>query len=220
MHMAPAKDLTGLRVGRLVVERLANTPHTTSTGHRRRRWQCQCDCGRIALVATSHLTGCDVQSCGCWRREYQRPTQTHGMSKTRTYSIWRSVRARCVNPKHRAFRDYGARGITICDRWLKFDNFVADMGPVPDETMSIDRIDNARGYDPGNCRWATKQQQGANRSNNFRIAHDGLSLTSAEWSTKTGISQSLIWHRIKTLGWSVRDTLTTPPRNNVRQRKP
>ncbi len=123
---------------------------------------------------------------------------------------------RCHNPNTKKFHLYGGRGIVVCDRWRKFENFLADMGERP-EGMTLDRIDGDKGYDPKNCRWATSKQQSRNTTQNVVLEHAGASRCIAEWSEITGIARGAISGRLRR-GWSVRDALTLPKgtwRNNV-----
>jgi len=114
---------------------------------------------------------------------------------TRVYRIWTGIKTRCNNPNDPGFKHYGARGISICDRWLVFENFLSDMGE-PGRGMSIDRIDVNGNYEPGNCRWATSIVQHRNRRDNVFIEYNGVRATIAEWSETTGINRSTIRSRI------------------------
>jgi len=123
-------------------------------------YSCKCACGTVSEVHTSNLTSGKSKSCGCLRSEARRK---HGMSSTREYRIWSAMRDRCSNPRRKGFKYYGGRGITVCARWGDFRTFLADMGPCPSPRHSIDRIDVDRGYEPGNCRWATSAAQASNK---------------------------------------------------------
>lgn len=143
-----------------------------------------------------------------------RKYSNHGMRQTRTYTIWAGILARCLNPNQAAYANYGGRGITVCDRWLEFINFHADMGDAP-AGHSIDRIDNDGGYSPDNCRWANRSEQNRNRRNVRLLTIDGETAPMAEWSERYGIALSTVWLRIKK-GWSEEQAVKTPV---VRDRK-
>ena len=167
MSNAPI-DLIGLRVGRLLV--------ISREGNRgtRRQWRCICDCGQEVLKRTVDLRSQNpVASCGCVTRERLTSPEfralqisvTHGMAGTPTHQSWGQMIQRCTNPKRRHWRRYGGRGITVCDQWRRsFESFFADMGERP-RGCTLDRIDNDRGYEPGNCRWTTPAVQARNSSN-------------------------------------------------------
>jgi hypothetical protein len=135
-----------------------------------------------------------------------------GRSHSREYQVWRSMRGRCDRSTDRQFRDYGARGIKVCDRWLGptgFVNFIADMGERPSSLHSIDRIDNDGPYSPDNCRWATRSEQQRNTRANRVLTLSGQSLSVAEWAERIGIPQTTISSRLKS-GWCAERALTTP----------
>ena len=159
-------DITGQRFGRLVVVcRSELKSKDGSNSSRKRHWECKCDCGKACRVAARGLRCGRVKSCGCLRRDATgKRFSKHGQSRTPEYRAWRGMKARCTNPNGHKFKDYGGRGIAICERWQhSFEGFLADMGPRPSSEHSLDRIDNNGNYEPGNCRWATRLQQMQNQ---------------------------------------------------------
>lgn len=156
--MATLTDLTGRQFGRLTVLARGDDWTSPTSTARQVRWICRCTCGSEVLVLAASLRR-GTKSCGCLVRDL--PT-THGMYGTPTYLSWAAMIARCTRPRHKKWSHYGGRGITICDRWRDFPNFLADMGERP-AGHTLDRIDVDGNYEPGNCRWATPTQQRSNR---------------------------------------------------------
>lgn len=140
------------------------------------------------------------------------------VSNTRTYRCWQDMKQRCLNPNAQAYKDYGARGITVCDLWKdSFDNFLADMGEAP-EGMSLDRIENDRGYSPDNCRWATQKQQNRNHRGCVFIEYQGRRMTIVEWSELTGISAKTL-HARYAKGWGIDDIFRIEKTRPVKAKK-
>lgn len=156
-------NLVGLKFGRLLVTALE--PRTV----RDRSWTCKCDCGRVVSVQGGNLRNNHTRSCGCLRNEVTRQRATkHGYSRvkqrTPEYKTWCLMKDRCHNPRFLRYADWGGRGIKVCEEWLHdFVAFLDHVGPKPSSKHSIDRIDNDRGYEPGNVRWATALEQRYNR---------------------------------------------------------
>ncbi len=174
-------------------------------------WRCECECGASAMVHGNKLTAGRKRSCGCGsvaaRALGPQSLRTHGSPPG--YSSWRSMVARCTDPSNKSFARYGARGITVCARWAaSFEAFAADMGPRPSAGHSIDRINNAKGYDPSNCRWATAREQQNNRRCNVVVAAFGESMTVPAWARLRGLSRATLNGRLRA-GWPVEDALTT-----------
>lgn len=134
---------------------------------------------------------------------------------TSEYIAWGNMVQRCTNPKNPNFHNYGGRGIRVCDRWLTFSHFLADMGPRPSTKHTLDREDNDGEYCPGNCRWATQREQCRNMRKNSRLTHAGETLTVTQWAERTGLDRNTIDGRIDG-GWSVEAVLTTP----AKERRP
>lgn len=174
---------------------------------------CLCECGNERQVRVSKLRDGTSKSCGCWRDDGLR---THGHTSnsirrdSHEYWIWNMVVQRCTNPNVKNWNDYGGRGITVCDSWLMFENFYADMGKRPSKNHSLERINNNSGYCKENCRWATRLEQGANKRNNRRLTAFGKTQHLAEWAREFGIHHATIKARIDNYGWSVEDAIATP----------
>lgn len=188
-------DLTGTRFGRLVVMgRMPSTPHGHSV------WRCSCDCGVTKDILGTSLRKGATKSCGCLNAEIaQKRFLTHGKTDTRTYRIWRSMLSRCENEKAVSFKNYGGRGIRVCDAWHDFEGFLADMGECPGG-RSIDRIDHNGNYEPGNCQWATHKQQQNNRRDNRLLSAFGKTQTVSQWCDELNLPASTVWLRISK-GW-------------------
>lgn len=207
--MAYAQEMKNKRFGRLlVISRHGSDKRNNAT------WLCQCDCGNTSIVSTAGLNKGHTNSCGCIHRERMANlTKTHGQSHSKAWNSWMKAKDRCFNSKHIAFHKYGGAGISMCDRWKNsFESFYADMGDPPTSTHSLDRIDNSKGYEPENCRWASKKQQSDNSSWPRLITFRGETKNLSEWSKSLGMDINSVRTRIKILGWSVERALTEPPR--------
>lgn len=156
--MAPPAFLVGKTFGKLTV--ISQTERPAGYKTQGKWWLCRCECGKEIPVQTGQLNFGRVTQCK-WCRSHR---HTVG-GETKTYRTWRSMRERCGNPNSVAYQRYGGSGITVCERWGKLENFIEDMGLRP-EGMTLDRIDGTKGYEPSNCRWATRVQQARNQSNN------------------------------------------------------
>lgn len=175
-------------------------------------WIGVCDCGASRVVESSQIERTKKLSCGktgCARMTHGYRRKTRDQSGE--YGIWIGAKARCFNPKEAMFHHYGGRGITMCERWLVFANFVEDMGLRPSSRHSIDRIDNDGNYEPGNCRWATTKEQSNNRSNTIFLEHNGVRKSLDDWARETGIKPATLRGRFNA-GWDHGAALTTPVR--------
>lgn len=188
-------DMTGMSFGRLTVVSLHSI---TSNGNG--KWLCSCECGGATVSYRSNLIKGRTTSCGCYAKEnMSRIKTTHGHSRfnarTRTYKSYEAMKERCCKPEHISYPNYGAIGVTVCERWLgSFEKFLEDMGERPKGT-TLDRIDSGGNYEPANCRWATTKEQGLNRRNCRVWIVDGVRYESSrDAASALGVRQSVI-HR-------------------------
>lgn len=203
-------DIAGAKFGRLI----AIEPTERRSGGKV-VWRCVCACGSEAFAAVNHLNDGRRVSCGCAKKagnQLRKKKPKHGhcadYKSTQTYMIWSGMWARCSNPNGPGYRFYGARGIRVCERWRKFENFLVDMGEKPAD-KSLDRINNDGNYEPGNCRWATDIEQHRNRSDNVRVTFNGETHTIVEWEDRLGMKRGLLRDRIRK-GWAAEKALTHP----------
>ena len=204
----PAKDITGLRFGYLTATRRVGSLQT-GTGLRP-LWEVRCDCGRVKQMVSSIYCKGEQKSCGCQRYEIiASVNRTHGMSRHPAYWVWRSMVDRCKLPTHQAWANYGGRGITVCPEWQSFETFWADMGPTYRRGLALERKDNAAGYSPANCEWATHRKQANNRRGNVYIPTWFGPITVAEASRLTGIGHTTLLYRLS-VGADPSTMLSTP----------
>lgn len=194
-------DMAGKRYGYLVVLEFVET------GKRNAHWLCRCDCGKEKVIAGRCLREGKTVSCRCKKKGLRHGHCPSG-KPTPEYRSWNKMKDRCLNPANEAYADYGGRGITICERWLKFDNFLADMGSRPSGT-TLERVNNKKGYMPSNCKWGTRLEQNNNSRWNTRITYRGRTQTIAQWARELSIPSNRISKRLGE-GWSVEKTLSTP----------
>lgn len=189
------KNIKGQRFGRLlVIERAENITHTAA-------WVCRCDCGKEKTIRSWSIIN-KTRSCGCIAEE-KRPlnSRTHGMRHSTEYKSWTKMRERCNKPKDISYKNYGGKGIKVCDRWQNsFENFFADMGNKPTSIHSIDRIDNTKDYSPENCRWSSRIEQNNNKSDIRIITLDGITLNLKDWCKRIRIYQSSVYRRVHRKG--------------------
>lgn len=180
-------------------------------GNRKRRSAVfQCECGKTVVVDHLRVMAGKTKSCGCRKKDSDVSGRlVHGCSgrkRTRAYSIWTKMTQRCGNPNNPKYKNYGGRGITVCDRWLRFENFLEDMGE-PGPGLSIDRINNAAGYSSENCRWATKKEQGNNTRSNVIVELDGKQMTLKQAAESAGVKYKRFWKYVRQQGMSVTDAI-------------
>lgn len=203
--MSKVVDLTGQRFGRLVVVGRADPPKDK---HGNTRWHCRCDCGNETDVVGYSLHRGMTASCGCLQKEARK---THDQSGSRLYRIWKNMRTRCANPHNQYYDDYGGRGITVCEEWHDFVNFMqwAERTGYR-ENLTIDRIDVNEGYNPVNCRWVTMHEQNRNKRNNVNITYHGVTRCLFDWAATLGINAGALWMRICRYNWDIERAFTTP----------
>jgi hypothetical protein len=178
-------------------------------------WLCRCACGVEKTILEGSLLRGRSRSCGCLARELRSERlRVHGMSGTPEYQSWRDARNRVLGlvTDPTTLRNYKDRGITMCPEWVSsFDAFYAHVGPSPAPGYTIERIDNDRGYEPGNVRWATRKEQGRNRRDNVFYDHAGKSMLLVDWARELGVAYKMLASRIRR-GWTIAETLSTPKR--------
>lgn len=203
-------NLTGMRFGMLLV---------IGTNWIRRQgsidWICVCDCGKSTTVLGGNLRAGRSKSCGCRIVDLiSKRSKTHGESKSsREYRIWCGIRVRCNNKNAFAYKDYGGRGISICERWSRYESFLEDMGRCPSSKHSIDRIDTNGNYEPSNCRWALPLDQAASRRTSRIYEFNGERHCIAVWERITGAPTHGLWRRLNS-GMPFEEALTKPYRKS------
>lgn len=188
--MPKVRDLTGQRFGRLVVMEMRPVPRPGRT-----LCLCLCDCGITTEVRANDIVGGRSTSCGCYRAELQ---TKHGDVKTRLHQVWVNMKSRCLRPTAAGYGNYGGRGISICQEWLEdYRNFKKDMGETYKPHLTLERIDNNKGYYKENCRWATMKEQGRNRRTNRYVQTPAGTMVMVEAATLYNLTTSTIAMRIK-----------------------
>lgn len=187
-----------------------------------RRFKCECDCGSLVTVTLNRLLSGNTKSCGCLKREVAAlRSTTHGLSKTPIYSVWRAMKDRCLNPNDRAYKNYGERGIKICDEWKdsfeRFYSWALNSGYI--KGLTIERKDNDGPYSPENCTWIPRREQSKNRRNSRWISFRGERKTVAGWSKYFGINRKTLIDRLDH-GWDIESALTIQPNKKYRGGQP
>jgi len=202
----PASEIIGKRFGRGVVTK--EVERRKIGGIERRAFKLFCDCGNEYTSLLSYLRSEEQKSCGCLQRVSK---FIHGKTNSPEHRAWRAMTGRYCNPNRLGYENYGGRGIKVCERWR--DSFVAfyeDVGKKPSPKHTLDRIDNDGDYEPGNCRWATRKEQGRNRRTCVSLEYNGRKLTIAEWAEETGLTYNTLQSRLGRLKWPICKALTTP----------
>lgn len=210
--MPTAADITNQRFSRLV----AIKPLLERNVRNQIQWLCKCDCGKFTTTDVNHLRSGTTKSCGCLSRDLiakrNKENATHGMSKTLIYNNWNGMIQRCHNPNDMHYKDYGARGIVVCDRWKNsFEDFFSDMGEKPSKYHTLERKDVNGNYEPNNCIWATPKTQANNRRNNVKYFYKGEQLGARELAEKYNLNPNFLIYRLKN-NWPIDLAIETPSR--------
>lgn len=208
--MAKFEDLTGQKFGRLTVISIAERKKGYGV-----YWLCKCECGNETITSTGHLKSGHTKSCGCLQKERAKEyNQKHCQTYTRMYYIWISMKGRCYNNNNNAYKNYGKRGIKICDEWLnnfeKFYEWSINNGYT--DELTIDRIDVNGNYTPENCRWVDRITQANNTTRNKFLTYNNETKTLAQWCNILNLNYHTIKRRLNKYHWSVEKALSTPIR--------
>ena len=180
-----------------------------------RFWKCICICGQVRVVNESLFKSGRSKSCGCLQKEVVKNNRIHGLAGTKIYFVWAGMKQRCTNPKQVAYKNYGGRGIKVCDEWQEFEPFYkwAAINGY-EKGRQLDRINNDLGYSPENCRFITPIENECNRSNNIRLTVGNETKTISEWTREKGFKKDVISARLK-LGWTPEMAVSTPVRKII-----
>lgn len=207
------KNISGQRFGRLFVVR----EYTDEERNGKRYCGCMCDCGKSKEIYKYSITSGRTQSCGCLHveRASNNSNLKHGHAragkKSREFLAWQEMHRRCYDPKRDRYPNYGGRGICVCPRWHKFENFLHDMRRCPDG-LTLGRLDNDKNYTKNNCEWQPRLIQANNKSTTHFITHDGKTMSLADWARESCVPYTVLISRINKLKWSFADAVSTPPR--------
>ena len=207
--MSKLKDLTGMTFGRWkVIERKGSDKYGYAL------WFCECQCENKTkkLIRSSALISGESKSCGCLQKELAIiQNTTHGKTNSHLYSIWRGMRDRIFNKNARCYKDYGGRGIEICEEWLNFENFYEwSINNGYQDGLTIERKDVNGNYCPENCKWATMKEQANNRRTNHFIEFNGKNQSMSYWAKEINIPYQTLKSRINSMGWEIERALTAP----------
>jgi len=207
-------NLVGLKFGRLLV-----LERSDSRKHRIPEWRCVCDCGKEGNYVGASLRYGGTKSCGCLKRELiGNVNKKHGMAKSHFWIKWWAMKQRCDDKNSSTYYKYGARGISICDKWKSFEGFLEDMYGGYQESVNrngkknttLDRIDPLGNYNKENCRWATHKEQANNKRNTNLLTYRGQKRTLVEWVEKLGLNYDAVQQRLKYRKWNVKDSFEIP----------
>lgn len=204
------QDLTGKTFGRLKVIRFYGVK-IFPCGQKHSVWWCRCKCGKEKPVISGELTSNVTRSCGCLQREAASINIRKRVPlppPSPIYGCWQAIKRRCYNKNTADYPFYGGRGITVCERWMKFKNFHADMFPSWSPGLTIERIENESGYCPENCRWATRKEQSNNRRSNRLVTLNGETKNCSQWAEQLGLGRFGVIYRLNA-GWPVSVAVTT-----------
>lgn len=198
------KDEIGNVYGRLTVIARAGSAGSKAA------WLYRCSCGVEKIASGDSLRQGNIKSCGCYRREFSTTKNTtHGMTRTPTYRSWQEMRVRCADPTSISYPNYGGRGIKVCKRWARFENFLADMGVRP-EGLSLDRRNTAKNYIPSNCKWSSRTEQNRNKRSNVVVSYRGKRRCLSEWCELLSLPYPRVYYRIVINKWATARAFETP----------
>lgn len=197
--MAKMVDISGQRFGRLTVLHVEGKYRSAIS------WKCLCDCGKQTTVNGVSLRNGNTKSCGCLQRDRR---ITHGNSSHPLWKVWSNMLQRCNNPSSISYKNYGLRGIRVCQEWLNFDAFLEDMYASYQPGLQLDRIDNDGNYCKENCRWSTVTENLRNTRGNRKITYKGATKTISEWAESEGYNYQTLYARLAR-GWSVDEAFET-----------
>lgn len=204
----PCKDLTCTKIGSLTILHKLHNYHKKGV-----HWLCVCECGNLTEVSSDNLLRGYTKSCSCLRLE---TVKKHGKKGTKLYHCWQNMKDRCYNEHNKHYKDYGRRGIKVCNEWrndfMNFYNWAVNNGY--DDTLTIDRIDNNKGYSHDNCRWATLKQQARNQRSNKNITINGKTHCLSEWCEIYNINYRKVQSRLK-YGWTIEKALELNERGDT-----
>ena len=205
MRVPKFQDLSGQKFNCLAVIEHAGRNHAG-----KHIYLCKCDCGKTVILRGEDVKSGNTKSCGCLRRQMTiDKNYKHGYAHTPMYNVWLGIKERCLNPNNSSYKNYGGRGITICDDWMDYKNFHRDMAPTYKTGLTLERIDNEKGYCEDNCIWADRNVQGNNKRNNHFIRFKGEVGTISQMARKYDLHPSIVQGRLYK-GWSVKKALLTP----------